>query len=392
MLLRAVNAKTLDLPAFFRIIRVTDTGRVRKGVHRQMEFDLHEVRSEILEKCPEWIDLMNAVEFRNSSEADPAGYSGNRVLYNSFRMRHFSRAAQEFLIAGQLMHIQLAHQQRGVKKDRRLWDAACSAVVSELLIGNGFEPPANIFRHEDADGISAEELYDILCEEAVEDPREEPEEKTEEAGEATELPAHPDDDSVKRPGDLQGAQVREIDDPGLAHAVAGLSDLLEPSLQMEFDWFPADRIRDGMLKEQFRPYPVPHAEILLDTSASIDTDLLRAFVKGVRGILREDAVVKVGCFDTEFYGFQEIHSEKDISELEIRGSGGTDFETAVKAFTGDAETKIIFTDGYADMPSARCDAIWLVYSDTEVDPPGGHVIYVKKPEEINNNEIDFLIT
>jgi len=27
-----------------------------------------------------------------------------------------------------------------------------------------------------------------------------------------------------------------------------------------------------------------------------------------------------------------------------------------------------------------------------VDPPGGKVIYVKKPEEINKYEVDFLIT
>lgn len=191
---------------------------------------------------------------------------------------------------------------------------------------------------------------------------------------------------------MPGAQDRAIEDPGLAQAVAGLSDLLEPSLQLDYDWFPADRIRDGILIEQFKPYPVPHAEILLDTSASIDKDLLRAFVRAVRDLLREDAIVKVGCFDTEFYGFQEIHSEKDISKLEIKGAGGTNFETAVKAFSGDAETKIVFTDGYADMPETRCDAIWLVYSDMPVDPPGGKVIYVKKPEEINKYEVDFLIT
>ena len=104
----------------------------------------------------------------------------------------------------------------------------------------------------------------------------------------------------------------------------------------------------------------------------------------MKGLLREAAVVRVGCFDTEFYGFQEIRSEKDIAELEIKGSGGTNFETAVKAFSGDAETKIVFTDGYADMPETRCDAIWLVYSDMPVDPPGGRVIYVKKPEDLNN--------
>ena len=358
-----------------------------------MEFDLQEIQSEILEKYPEWTDLLNAVGFRNSSNTDSVGYRGSRVLYNSFRLRRFSREAQKFLIAGQLMHIQLAHQKRGEGKDPALWDAACSAVVNELLAGDGFEPPAHVLRRKDAKGISAEEMYMILREEAEEDSASPSEDQPDEAADVTDTSDPPRrDDSITKPGDLQGAQVREIEDPGLAHAVAGLSDLLGSSLQMDYDWFPADRIRDGMLIEQFRPYPVPHAEILLDTSASIDADLLRAFVKGVKGILREDAVVRVGCFDTEFYGFQDIRSEKDIASLEIKGSGGTDFETAVRAFTGDAETKIVFTDGYADMPSTRCDAVWLVYSDMPVDPPGGQVIYVKKPEETSENEIDFLIT
>jgi predicted metal-dependent peptidase len=112
----------------------------------------------------------------------------------------------------------------------------------------------------------------------------------------------------------------------------------------------------------------------------------------VKGLLQNDAVVRVGCFDTEFYGFQEIRSEQDIEHLELRGSGGTSFEAAVKAFTGDAETRIIFTDGYAAMPEQRCDAIWLIYSDMPVHPKGGCVIYVKQPEEKEKNEIDFLIT
>ena len=356
-------------------------------------FDLHETQLNILEKCPEWQDLMNVVEFKNVPDADPAGYSDKTVYYNSRRMRQFPQDAQAYLIAQQLMHMQLAHLHRRRDRDRKIWDLACAAVVNELLIADGFEPPVNVFRHKDAGSRSAEEMYEILFEKAErDDPEPEAKEQPEEQTEAALVMLTPKDDKDKQAGDLQGAQDRDIEDPGLAKVVAGLVDLLEPSMQLDYDWFPADRIRDGILIEQFRPYPVPHAEILLDTSASIDEDLLRAFVRGVKEILREDAVVKVGCFDTEFYGFQEVNSEKDISTLEIKGAGGTNFEVAVKAFTGDAETKIVFTDGYADMPETRCDAIWLVYSDMPVDPPGGRVIYVKKPEEINKYEIDFLVT
>ena len=367
---------------------------VRYGIIQLMDyiFDLHETQSNILEKCPEWHDLMSVVEFKNVPEADPAGYGRNTVFYNGRRMREYPQDVQAYLLAKQLMHIQLAHRQRGSSLDRRIWDAACEAVVNELLIADGFEPPANTVRHNEARDLSAEEMYKILYEKAGEEPEYEEKEQSEDEAGSPDILVRQKGDKNKQAGDLQGAQNRDIEDPGLAKAVAGLADLLEPSLQLDYDWFPADRIRNGVLIEQFKPYPVPHAEILLDTSASIDEDLLRAFVRGVKEILREDAVVRVGCFDTEFYGFQEINSEKDISTLEIKGAGGTNFETAVKAFTGDAETKIVFTDGYADMPNTRCDAIWLVYSDMPVNPPGGRVIYVKKPEEINKYEIDFLIT
>ncbi len=352
-------------------------------------FDLGDTQQNILEIYPEWNALMNAVEFKNVPDADPAGYSGNTVYYNSRRMRWFPQGVQIYLIAQQLAHIQFSHQQRAGTRDRRIWDAACAAVTAELLIADGFEPPVNITRYKEAGGLSAEEMYDILYEQAE---KNELEPEAEKQYETAPLQMPKKGDKNNQAGSLQGAQERDIEDPGLAQAVAGLSDLIEPSMQLDYDWFPADRIRDGMLIEQFRPYPVPHAEILLDTSASIDEDLLRAFVRGVKDLLREDAVVKVGCFDTEFYGFQEIHSEKDIEKLELKGAGGTNFETAVKAFSGDAETRIVFTDGYAEMPSARCDAIWLVYSDTLVNQPGGRVIYVKKPEETDKHEIDFLIT
>ena len=359
-----------------------------------MKFDLHETQTNILDKCPEWAELLKVVEFRNASISEPVTCRGKVIYYNNRKLDRFSPDVQTFLIAGQLMYIQLAHRQRRRGRDRRLWNAACEAVVNELLIEDDFEPPHNIMRLRDAKGKSAEELYDILFEQLDENEPENAEDDLpeEEAEEIDVYSARYSDDRDRQAGGLTGAQDRDIEDPGLAQAVAGLADLLEPSLQLDYDWFPADKIRDGILKEQFKPYPVPHAEILLDTSASIDEDLLRAFVRGVKELLREDAVVKVGCFDTDFYGFQEIHSEKDIAKLEIKGAGGTNFETAVRAFTGDAETRIIFTDGYADMPTTRCDAIWLVYSDTPVDPPGGRVLYVKKPEELKDNEINFLIT
>ena len=262
------------------------------------QFDINETKLDILERCPEWADLMNVIEFRNEP-GDTAAYGEKTVSYNGRKMAQVSEGARAFLIARQLMHIQLAHRQRGQGKDPAMWNAACDAVVNELLASDGFELPPNVRRRLDAGGISAEEMYDILYEEADEGPQDAEEGESAENESEETVYVLQEEDRPRQAGDMQGAQLRDIEDPGLAQAVAGLSDLMEPSLQMDFDWFPADRIRDGILIEQFKPYPVPHAEILLDTSASIDEDLLRAFVRGVRDLLREDAVIKVGCFDTD---------------------------------------------------------------------------------------------
>jgi predicted metal-dependent peptidase len=264
-----------------------------------------------------------------------------------------------------------------------VWKRASDAVVNAMLRAEGFDLPENAIMIPDAQEKSAEEIYGILFEEQENSPEIEAG-----TGEKVIMP----DPKSKQAGKEAEARPREIEDPGLAAVVSGLAEMLEPSMQTDYDWFPGTTIRDGVIRHEFRAYPVSYAEILLDTSASVDADLLRAFVRGVKGLMRQDAVVRVGCFDTRFYGFQDINSEQDIQNLQLSGAGGTDFHAAIHAFTGDAENRIIFTDGYAEMPEERCDAIWVVYGNAVIHPVGGRVLYVRPTEEKEKHEIDFLIT
>ena len=96
------------------------------------QFDINDTKLDILERCPEWRDLMNVIEFRNEP-GDAAAYGEKTVSYNGRKMAQFPEGARAFLIARQLMHIQLAHRQRGQGKDPTMWNAACDAVVNELL-------------------------------------------------------------------------------------------------------------------------------------------------------------------------------------------------------------------------------------------------------------------
>ena len=346
--------------------------------------DLQEIRSDLEERFPLWADRIRLLRFQESAKIKTADNDGAVIYYNDRAMRGCTREMRCFYMARQLLHIQLAHHARRAGRDRRLWQRSSDAVVNAMLREEGFALPEGAELLKGVEGESAEELYEVLY--ALEG-----DEEVDAASDA-ELVEMEQTQHSKQGGEETAAHDITIDEPGLAAAVAGLAELLEPSLQIDYDWFPGSTIRDGMLRYDFRGYPVAQVEILLDTSASVDAELLRRFVRGVKALLRQDAVVRVGCFDTRFYGFQDVTTEEDIEHLELQGAGGTDFTVAINAFTGDAENRIIFTDGYAAMPEQNCDAVWVVYGSMPVHPRGGRVIYVKPNEEKEKHEVDFLIT
>ena len=67
---------------------------------------------------------------------------------------------------------------------------------------------------------------------------------------------------------------------------------------------------------------MPETEIVLDTSGSINEVFLKNFLRECKNILQHTKL-KVGCFDTEFYGFHEIRTEEDIEKMRLEGGGGT---------------------------------------------------------------------
>ena len=86
--------------------------------------------------------------------------------------------------------------------------------------------------------------------------------------------------------------------------------------------------------------------------------------------------VMLGHIFPVFYGFHDIRTDEDIDKLEFPGGGGTDFDVAADAFTMRADNRIVFTDGEADEPGRILDAIWVIYGDEKLEPPGGTVIHI----------------
>lgn len=181
-------------------------------------------------------------------------------------------------------------------------------------------------------------------------------------------------------GNTTNGERRNITDIGTSKPLIDWRKLLKEAVKYDIDWsYQNAGIEDGVVTAYLEEMPRPETEIVLDTSGSIDELLLRNFLRECKNILRTSKV-KVGCFDTKFYGFTEIKDVSDIDNLSFYGGGGTNFEEAVNAFTKRVENKIIFTDGDAKMPSTSIDAIWIVFGRININPAGGKVIYINDGE------------
>ena len=151
------------------------------------------------------------------------------------------------------------------------------------------------------------------------------------------------------------------------------------------DWSYKDAtIEEGVVCPHLVDIQTPLTEILLDVSGSVDDELLKSFLRECKNIMKTSKL-KIGCFDTVFYGFIDIHDENEIDRLSFPGGGGTDFEVAINAFSRRADNKIIFTDGRGSMPHSN-DIIWMIYNNQVDDIKGRKIIHISELKSINKNK------
>jgi predicted metal-dependent peptidase len=368
--------------------------------------DIERIKTDLSEKYPPFSDLLQRLQYLDTTYVVTSGTDGQKIIYyNSRILDSEPYPSQVFYIAHSLLHIVFRHAGRQLGKDRALWDKASDAVVNSLLQQDGFTLPENAVFLPSAVGSSTDEVYTVLLQEQTQ--REEDEEPQPEDPERSDshdlwsldpskLEVSEEDiqaesglrlsleelmqqlmEEKKIPGRQTASRIKHLESIGMSYELADLVQYLQESINRDYDWFPGTRIRHGIVNYEFRTFPIPKAEILIDTSLSVDEELLKTFLRACKALLR-GAAISVGCFDTRFYGFREIEQESDIDSMQFQGFGGTNFDVAVSAFTGDAENQIIFTDGYADMPHQRCDAIWIVYGNMKISPPGGTVLYIRE--------------
>ena len=391
-----------------------------------MSCDIMAVKRRLTAVYPFFGSLAAGAGYIETEGTGMVSSDGRNIFYDPEYMDGISDGQQMSVLAHELCHIAFRHASRGAGKDPAIWNDAADAVINQMLKRDGFELLPGWIDYPEAIDCDAEQYYEILlsgkldmdlidgqmagCEnpaggggqdgsgsdqeneddgvaEGADDMTED--ENQELMQEEAEGEGSEDDEEalVESKESDSGNAVRQgeraVEKPDPAPSLIDWRLLLQDTINYGVDWSYTNAVlEDGMVRPVLEEIPVPETEIVLDTSWSVDDELLRNFLRECRSIL-SFSKMKAGCFDTVFYGFHDIRTEKDIEEMDFQGGGGTDFDAAAGAFTLRVDNRIIFTDGQAPMPEKYLKAIWVVYGDEEIDPPGGKVIYIR-PEQLRS--------
>lgn len=392
-------------------------------------FDFNKIYKKLLVRLPVLREYQDKVSFIESKNVKTASTSGTIIFYNSEFFSSISKDEQLFTLAHEFLHIILKHIPRLEGKDIEIWNYATDAVINQMLLKMGFHMSLGLIDCPDAINYSSEEYYEIIknrpdCEELMDQYRDkskkeetitthsdwsklpsEIESEYDDKGESIDsLPDITEKDIVSKNNELISKENQEYVDllENQSSKIEGekkvmLDDIGESKPAIDWTLFlqkykrkiiSADyNLNNGEFNEEgfyVYPYEVKRGcdvEIVIDTSISVKDEMVRAFLRECKNIFNETKI-KIGCFDTKFYGFHEINSLDDIDNFVIEGRGATNFNAAVEAFTDKSNVKIVFTDGCCSEPDKSMDAIWILWTQKKLNPPGGKVIYLD-PNTLN---------
>lgn len=407
--------------------------------------NIESIKKKLLFKYPFFGSVIANSSFIEKNEIDTAATDGENIYYNPEFINNLIEDEKVFVFAHEVCHIAFDHLKRSENKNKKIWNIATDSVINSLLKQDGLPLIKGCVDIEGAFNYNAEEMYDKLLKENNEqdsnsgkekdsnqdegngssdssnenvghdshdmwgkviekennegetkNKKEEHAKKMAEAGEKKVFEKNKKERKRKieelrkslaskshEPGNSSNGATRDVNDIGTSKVLINWRRILKETITYNIDWsYKNATIEDGVVVAHLEDIPHPVTEIVLDTSSSVDETLLKNFLKECKNILNVSKI-KVGCFDTKFYGFNEVKNDKDIDNMKFKGGGGTDFNVAVNAFTKRVENKIIFTDGCSYMPNKAIDAIWVVFGSKKIKPKGGKVIYIKREELAN---------
>ena len=372
------------------------------------------------------LKLINADDWCSTAATD-----GRNFYYNSRFIKMLKPKEIEFLFGHEVLHCVYDHFGRRGDRDPQLFNIANDYCVNADLkkhkVGE-FITSVPCLYDEKYEGMSSEEIYDILYEKAdkidigsLVDKLLDEHLDGEGEGEGKGNGNDGDNNGKGRPK-LSEAEKQAIRDEikeavlaaasaeanGAGNLPAGvkriIQDLTEPkmnwrellrmqlesTIKSDYTWMRASRrgwhmdaIMPGMKVD-----PMIDIAVFLDASGSISSTMLKDFLGEVQGIMDSFPAYKIHVvtFDTDCYNPVQYDSDNldSMCDYEVSGGGGTDFD-AIFSYLKDNEIEpkrlVVFTDGYpygSWGDENYADTVWVLHGTTTIVPPWGQYAYYEE--------------
>jgi predicted metal-dependent peptidase len=368
------------------------------------------------------LKLVNADEWCGTAATD-----GRNFYYNSRFIKMLRPKEVEFLFGHEVLHCVYDHFGRRGNRDPQLFNIANDFAVNADLIKHrvGEKITTVPCLHDPKyDGLSSEEIYDLLYEKAdkisLGDLLDKLIDEHLDGDGDSDSDSDGDKEGKGRPklSEADRQAIRdEIKEAMLAAAAttdgagnipAGVKRLiqeltepkmnwrellrmqLESTIKSDYTWMRASRkgwhmdaVMPGMKLD-----PMIDIAVALDASGSISESMLKDFLGEVQGIMDSFPAyrIHVVTFDTEAYNPAQYNSENldDICDYEVTGGGGTDFDCVfnyLKENEIEPKRLVMFTDGYpfgSWGDENYTDTVFILHGTTTIVPPWGQYAYYEE--------------
>ena len=367
------------------------------------------------------LKLVNADEWCATAATD-----GRNFYYNTRFIKMLRPKEVEFLFGHEVLHCVYDHFGRRGDRNPQLWNIADDFCVNADLkkhhVGEFITSVPCLYDHK-YDGMSAEEVYDILYEKAdkidindllnkmIDDHMDGDDEQDgggsgdgdEQEGKGRPRLTKEERQQIK--DEIKEAMLAAASASDAGNIPAGvkrlIQDLTEPkmnwrellrmqlesTIKSDFTWMRASRkgwhmdaVMPGMKVD-----PMIDIAIAIDASGSIDERMLKDFLGEVQGIMDSFPAYKIHVitFDTDAYNPAQYDSDNldDICDYEVAGGGGTDFTCIfdyLKREEIEPKRLVVFTDG---LPFGSwgdpdyTETVFILHGTTTIVPPFGNWAY-----------------
>lgn len=343
-----------------------------------------------------------------------AATDGDKFYYHPEFVNGITSSQLVGLICHEVLHCALQHHTRRNARDPVLWNQACDYAINPLIVDSGMQLPEGGLYDREYLGMSAEEVYKRLQEQA--DPQNGGSDGGDSDGQqdadgpeswGTVLDAKGADgesaseaemreaaqewrvaiaqaaQQARSMGEMPGAidrMVRETLDPKLDWRDI-LHRFVDMSSRNDYSWMRPSRryVSHGVYLPSLKSDELENIVIAVDTSGSIDQRELDEFSAELQGLIDQyqPHCTVIYC-DTEVQRVDEIPPGEPV-ELKSPGGGGTDFRPPFEYLEDrgiEPACMIYFTDGdcyrFPDEPSFP--VLWALFRGERNVPFGETVV------------------